>query len=406
MIRIPPDLASKMTVLVGFESEAISNAPRVIFDESRIEFLSSLSRRLMNDPQVRQLPDIVTFAYWCRRANLERLRSRYLSNDKLQVGVGLTFHICPNNVPVNFAFSMAFGLLSGNTCLLRLPSGESESIDLLVEAIQRELVSRDYHEVIEDLTVVRYNRDDALTAYLMSIADGRVIWGGDETVSQMRAMPSRARSREVAFPDRFSLCVLEPRSILEMSAEDLLRFCRNLYNDIYLMDQAACSSPQAFVWIGDEDYTLKAKARLWPLVVRIAEERYKIEAVSVMDKFLQVCRIASGNQNTLSIERHANTLYRVELDSLDDHQDKWRGYFGTIYEVRLNQLDELAEFVNERFQTLTTYGIENSVMEEFISQHRLRGIDRVVPVGHALDMDVFWDGYDIIGSLSRIVEIN
>ena len=33
----------------------------------------------------------------------------------------------------------------------------------------------------------------------------------------------------------------------------------------------------------------------------------------------------------------------------------------------------------------------------------LRGIDRVVPVGRALDMDIVWDGYDLIGSLSRLI---
>jgi hypothetical protein len=33
----------------------------------------------------------------------------------------------------------------------------------------------------------------------------------------------------------------------------------------------------------------------------------------------------------------------------------------------------------------------------------LPGIDRVVPVGKALDIGVIWDGYDLIRSMSRIV---
>ena len=32
------------------------------------------------------------------------------------------------------------------------------------------------------------------------------------------------------------------------------------------------------------------------------------------------------------------------------------------------------------------------------------GVDRVVPIGRAFDMGPFWDGFDIIQSLSRRIE--
>ena len=35
----------------------------------------------------------------------------------------------------------------------------------------------------------------------------------------------------------------------------------------------------------------------------------------------------------------------------------------------------------------------------------LEGIDRIVPVGRAVEMDIWWDGYDIISSLSRRIDI-
>ena len=34
-------------------------------------------------------------------------------------------------------------------------------------------------------------------------------------------------------------------------------------------------------------------------------------------------------------------------------------------------------------------------MKNFIIENSLQGIDRVVPIGKALDMDVFWDGIDV-----------
>ena len=39
-----------------------------------------------------------------------------------------------------------------------------------------------------------------------------------------------------------------------------------------------------------------------------------------------------------------------------------------------------------------------------VIDNRLRGIDRIVPVGRAMDIGIIWDGYDIISMLSRIVQ--
>ena len=33
------------------------------------------------------------------------------------------------------------------------------------------------------------------------------------------------------------------------------------------------------------------------------------------------------------------------------------------------------------------------------------GIDRVVPIGQALDISLNWDGYDIINILTKVVDI-
>ncbi|MCM1234259.1 MAG: acyl-CoA reductase, partial [Ruminococcus flavefaciens] len=57
--------------------------------------------------------------------------------------------------------------------------------------------------------------------------------------------------------------------------------------------------------------------------------------------------------------------------------------------------------VDEKFQTLLYFGIEKKELIEMIVKNHLTGIDRVVPIGNALDIDVIWDGYDIIAVLSR-----
>jgi len=404
VIHIPDDVSLKTSVLAGSLTK-ISNKPVEIFNESRVEFLAQLSRCLLAAQGTRTLPDVVTFAYWCRRANLMRLRALYSHNHRLRMGLGLTFHICPANVPVNFAFSMAFGLLSGNTCVLRLPSKASATTEVLVQTITTLLDEPRHLALRQALALVQYERDDEISKFWMSEADGRIVWGGDSTVTHMRAFPCKPRSREVAFSDRYSLCVLNPVSILEMDECGFKLFCKDLFNDIYLMDQAACSSPQLIAWIGNQTDAHQAQARLWPEIVQIVEQKHALQSVQVMDKFVQACRSAITGSHVQVVERHENLLYRVELAGLDLHQDTYRGYFGTVHEVVLPHLDDLAPIVNERYQTLTAQGIEKAFIREWIVRHQLRGIDRVVPVGRALDMNIVWDGYDMVGSLSRLIDV-
>ena len=44
-------------------------------------------------------------------------------------------------------------------------------------------------------------------------------------------------------------------------------------------------------------------------------------------------------------------------------------------------------------------------IKKFIVENEVNGIDRVVPIGQALDMSFYWDGYDLNRILSRIVDI-
>ena len=45
------------------------------------------------------------------------------------------------------------------------------------------------------------------------------------------------------------------------------------------------------------------------------------------------------------------------------------------------------------------------ILKNFILNNNLSGIDRIVPIGQALEMDFYWDGYDINKTLTRVVDI-
>ena len=78
---------------------------------------------------------------------------------------------------------------------------------------------------------------------------------------------------------------------------------------------------------------------------------------------------------------------------------------GIFFQYDLDNLNELKKIISKKIQTITYFGFKKEKFKEFIIDNNIDGIDRVVPLGQALDLGLVWDGYDVINTLSRIVEI-
>ena len=100
---------NEIQYLVG--SEQLNVKPFPVYSDMAILLLDSLSRELRNDKEAREYPDILTFAFWCRKANIVKLKEQYQTR-YYRIGKGLLFHIAPSNVPINFAFSLVFGIFA------------------------------------------------------------------------------------------------------------------------------------------------------------------------------------------------------------------------------------------------------------------------------------------------------
>jgi hypothetical protein len=403
VIHIPKNILNKIIFLVGKPSQ-ISNTPTTVFNESRISFIADLSNILLKTPDIRDLPDVVAFAFWCRKGNLINISSK-ISNDNLRLGLGMVFHISPSNVPVNFAFSLVFAFLAGNSCVVRLPSKDFKSASKIIYAISKLLKESRYLHLSPFINLIKFNHDDEINNFWMSVADARVVWGGDKTVAHMRSFSSKPRSREVAFPDRYSICTINSRKVIESTNSEINMLCMNLFNDIYIMDQNACSSPQLLVWIGSDSDIDYAKSKLWPVFIEYVDKKYSLEPIHVMDKYVDLCRNILINKNIATIKRNKNIVYNVELDELLTKQQYQRGYFGTIHEISYKSLNSISKIIDNHCQTLSYYGFDKDTLYNFVVSNNLRGIDRLVPIGKALEMGIVWDGYNVAEQLSRVVDI-
>ena len=387
---------SVVNYLVG--SGVVTNRPLLPFDEEAVSFLNALSRELMQIPGVNRFSDLVYLAFYCRKGNLVKQKEAY--DTKNRIGRGLVFHITPSNVPVNFAFSYVFSLLAGNSNIVRVPSKPYQQTQMICETIRR--VIDGFPEIACRTAIIDYTADQQTTAGFCLQADARMIWGGNETVADIRGMRTMPRCVDVVFADRYSICVLDGNAVSAASDAEIKRLAEGFYNDTYVMDQNACSSPHLILW---QNPSATVKDRFWSEVAALADRKYDLQPAIAVDKYTLLCENAIDLTHIGRVRRYGNRLYLAELSTLlGEEGNKLRGIGGYFYEYNLNGLDDIEPIINEKYQTITYFGANPQQIKEWVTHSKLRGIDRIVPIGSAMDIGLTWDGYNLIDTLTRIVQ--
>lgn len=379
--------------LVG--SKDIQTTPLQVYSAEVCRFLNDLSNFLMKSSEARLYPDVTALAFWCRKANIQKLKDEFGDNIG-SIGRGLCFHIAPSNIPVNFAFSYLFSLLAGNANIVRLPSKDFPQVDYLCKAFAE--VMQNYPAIKERTAFVKYARESCASEIFSASADARMIWGGDKTVESLRSMKTKPKCVDIAFADRYSIALIDGSKVLEADETVLKRLSESFYVDTYLMDQNACSSPQLIYWLNDSD---EAREKFWNGVYDYAAQKYTLQDAVAVDKYTQMCEDAISADNVASITHQGNLLYRAELSSLNYGVENMRGKGGYFYEYALKNIQELYGVITEKYQTITYFGIDAEKLRNELVANNVTGVDRIVPIGKSMDITVYWDGHDLVRELSR-----
>ena len=126
--------------------------------------------------------------------------------------------------------------------------------------------------------MVKYASDKQITDFFSSICHTRVIWGGDQTIENIRQSPLRPRAAEITFSDRHSIAVIHADEYLEMANKENIAI--DFYNDTFFTDQNACTSPRIIIWLGGEKE--KAKEIFWRSIHELVKNKYQIKPVQVV----------------------------------------------------------------------------------------------------------------------------
>ncbi len=372
------------------------------FNKDTINYLHILSKELNKHPMLKNYPDVAAFSFFCRKANILSYEAKFNDKDKIRLGRGVIFHIAPSNVPVNFAFSLVAGLLSGNTNIVKVPSKSFTQIDIISSAINEIAKDPKFSDISKRIVLVKYDRNSNATKYFSSNCDVRIIWGGDQTIKEVRNNKLQARSFDLTFADRFSMCVINARNYNKESNPN--KIARGFFNDTYLFDQNACTSPHLIIWIGSERDAKNAKKKFWESLYEILKRRYRVQSISAMNKLTAFCNQAMQTNDLCLEENKDNLLWRVELKNLKNDLHKFRSNSGYFLEFQTSSLIDISTIINRKYQTLSYYGFKKEEMKDLILNLNPVGIDRLVPIGRTMEFSLVWDGYNLIKSLSRRIE--
>lgn len=399
-MRLNSDVLNRVIYLTG-SADLTAQLPdipaKLPFDDSILDFLNDVSRELLRNPAAKAYSDVITFAFWIRKSSVMKLKERFENKGGLiQLGKGIVFHIAPSNVPVNFAYSMVSGLLTGNANIVRVPSKEFSQVEIIADAINS--VLKQYETMRPYIQLVRYGRDIDINNLFSSIADVRVVWGGDQTIAELRKSPLPPRSGEITFADRYSLAVIDSDSYLEI--EDKERVAVDFYNDTFFTDQNACTSPRVVVWTGNR--VEEAKKEFWEAEHRLVKKKYVLQPIQGVNKLTSSFLIAVAEPG-VRIEKHPdNLIVRVYISKITKHLMDYRDNSGYFYEYDCKDILEIKALCNDkRCQTIAYIGDSKAVLP--LIKAGVKGIDRVVPMGKTMDFDLIWDGYDLPALLTRSV---
>jgi hypothetical protein len=378
------------------------------FSPATVNFCAAFSAALQRDAEARLFPELKVLAFHLRRAAVAELQRQFEcldSGDCILVPRGLVFHIPPANVDTIFIYSWVLAALTGNSNIIRLSSRESPQTSILLRIFGETARATRSDELLSTTLFLRYGHDRSVTAAISSETDLRVIWGGDHSVNDIRSVPLPPHAREVTFPDRSAMSAIRATAYLEAHAPERADLASRFYNDTYWFDQAGCSSPRLLVWVGrPEACAAASQSFMAELEAQIELREYRLSTGAFLRK-LTFAYDAVANGGISSYNSPSNELCVLSLENLKMFRRDHPGG-GLLFECLTGALSDLVEIIERRDQTLTYFGFAREELTAFARSLNGRGLDRMVPIGEALNFHRYWDGYDLLQEMTRRVHIS
>ncbi|MBF0142126.1 MAG: hypothetical protein HQL59_01540 [Magnetococcales bacterium] len=380
-------------------------------EEALLDLCDRWSRAIPHSPASR-VPGAVFLGMWLRRGAMESILRRELFPEGRGAGwspegggwvrpqgVGIVGHWPAANIEIMPLVSMVCALIGGNRALVRIPP----SLAAAVESLLAVLNGVDLEGVMAARSVLLSFASDAQTMHeaMARCCDGALIWGGEESVRSVRALPFPVWARLQLFGPRVSVAMIDAASWRDPG--ERAAWATRLARDVWQFDQGACSSPQILF---AERSTVDGGALLDALARALAEEnrlhpRQAIEA-SLASAIVQARAACLLGDVANSARFPESPDYTVLAFAGPELPRVTQGRCLNV--VWVDDLMQAVERLDGSFQTIGI-AVQGGERERLIAERAAsRGVDRIVRLGSMHLFDSPWDGMRLVAPMVRFVK--
>jgi len=404
-ITSPAEIVSAAARLrqTALEAPISPNEVMIIFDSWA---------RCLDDRELDDLPGIIFLRMWLRRGTLEPIIARELGSNGLHGGwtdygrakcrafpLGVIGHWPAGNVGIQPLLSMTCALLGGNAALVRVPT----SLVDLTRCLLAKLSQSDIGEVLTRRVFVaafEHGRKDLHEAMAQAV-DGAMIWGGEEAVLQIRALPFPHWARVAVFGPRISIAAMDSGAWSNPVEQE--PWCTRIARDVWQFDQQACSSPQVL-------FLERRAGQPTAQFLQSLQGAFEVENQGHPRR-----TIPAGLTSSIYNARASWLLSATEHRAVFPQRPDWTLLFGSGSDIpkptqgrtlTVLEVDDLHDPISKLDGNVQTLGLGMADPEKERSLACLagsRGVDRIVKLGR---MHVFvppWDGADLVRPMVRLV---
>ena len=245
-----------------------------------------------------------------------------------------------------------------------------------------------------------HDRKDLQEAMAQAV-DGAMIWGGEEAVSQIRALPFPHWARIAVFGPRISVAAMDAGAWGNPYEQD--SWCRRIARDVWQFDQQACSSPQVlFLEKGGSQSTgqfLLSLQRAFETENQAHPRRTILGALTSAICHARASWLLKDTAHQAVFPKSPD--WTLLFGSGSDLPQPIQGKTLMVLEVE-NLLEAVSKF-DGNVQTLGLGMADPENERKLALLAGRRGVDRIVKLGR---MHVFvppWDGVDLIRPMVRMV---
>ena len=74
------------------------------------------------------------------------------------------------------------------------------------------------------ILIVRYGQFDEWTRKFSRLCDGRLIWGGDKTIAEIKKFETKPKNIDIPFSDRYSVSLINSEKFSKLSKNSKKKF--------------------------------------------------------------------------------------------------------------------------------------------------------------------------------------